>query len=83
MCSKKGPEDDCKGVRQSMISICPNEWYTKWDEEREEGTFGESTHYFSDSILHESDILRLLFSQLVSNLKATLELSLNTKQLIK
>eukprot|EP00614_Pseudopedinella_elastica_P014285 CAMPEP_0172583780 /NCGR_PEP_ID=MMETSP1068-20121228/3327_1 /TAXON_ID=35684 /ORGANISM="Pseudopedinella elastica, Strain CCMP716" /LENGTH=82 /DNA_ID=CAMNT_0013377687 /DNA_START=110 /DNA_END=358 /DNA_ORIENTATION=- len=41
MCLKgtSGDEDACKGVRQMMFSICPEEWYTKWDEEREEGKF--------------------------------------------
>ena len=34
-----GDEDACKPMRQFALSICPDDWYNKWDEEREEGTF--------------------------------------------
>ncbi|CAN0051904.1 unnamed protein product [Discosporangium mesarthrocarpum] len=34
-----GDEDTCKPQRQLAMSICPNEWTEKWDEEREEGNF--------------------------------------------
>lgn len=41
LCLKKtdGDEDACKPMRQFALSICPDDWYNKWDEEREEGTF--------------------------------------------
>ncbi|KAJ8611666.1 hypothetical protein CTAYLR_007891 [Chrysophaeum taylorii] len=41
MCMKKteGDEDACKPMRQLAISICPDEWTAKWDEERDEGRF--------------------------------------------
>lgn len=41
MCLKgtSGDEDACKGVRQMAHSICPDEWITGWDEQREEGSF--------------------------------------------
>ncbi|KAG0307724.1 Cytochrome c oxidase subunit 6B [Dissophora globulifera] len=28
----------CKEFRKVFKSICPNEWVSKWDEQREEGT---------------------------------------------
>ena len=41
MCLKKteSDEDACKPMRQLALSICPDDWWNKWDEEREEGTF--------------------------------------------
>ena len=41
MCLKKteSDEDACKPMRQLALSICPDDWWGKWDEEREEGTF--------------------------------------------
>lgn len=41
MCMKKtnSDEDACKPMRQLALSICPDDWWGKWDEEREEGTF--------------------------------------------
>eukprot|EP00617_Octactis_speculum_P014659 CAMPEP_0185744314 /NCGR_PEP_ID=MMETSP1174-20130828/2335_1 /TAXON_ID=35687 /ORGANISM="Dictyocha speculum, Strain CCMP1381" /LENGTH=88 /DNA_ID=CAMNT_0028417595 /DNA_START=35 /DNA_END=301 /DNA_ORIENTATION=- len=41
MCLKgtAGDADACKGVRQMALSICPEDWSNKWDEEREEGSF--------------------------------------------
>ncbi|KAJ1451570.1 cytochrome c oxidase, subunit VIb [Pelagophyceae sp. CCMP2097] len=41
MCLKKtdGDEDACKVMRQFAMSICPDDWSKKWDEEREEGNF--------------------------------------------
>ncbi|CAM9220171.1 unnamed protein product [Choristocarpus tenellus] len=34
-----GDEDACKPHRQLAVSLCPNEWVEKWDEERDEGNF--------------------------------------------
>jgi len=41
MCLKKteSDEDACKPMRQLALSICPDDWWNKWDEEREEGKF--------------------------------------------
>jgi hypothetical protein len=41
MCLKgtSGDEDACKGVRQMAHSICPDEWVSLWDEQREENSF--------------------------------------------
>mmetsp|Transcript_11986 Transcript_11986/g.18083 ORF Transcript_11986/g.18083 Transcript_11986/m.18083 type:complete len:86 (+) Transcript_11986:288-545(+) len=33
-------EGACTQMRQLADSICPVEWAEKWDEEREDGTFG-------------------------------------------
>ena len=32
-------EDGCEFMRQYALSLCPDTWIEKWDEEREEGTF--------------------------------------------
>ena len=41
LCLKKteNDEDGCKFMRQYALSLCPDTWIEKWDEEREEGTF--------------------------------------------
>ena len=41
LCLKKtdNDEDGCKFMRQYALSLCPDNWIEKWDEEREEGTF--------------------------------------------
>ncbi|KAJ1441167.1 cytochrome c oxidase, subunit VIb [Ochromonadaceae sp. CCMP2298] len=41
LCLKKndGDEDTCKPARALALSICPEEWYTAWDEQREAGNF--------------------------------------------
>ena len=41
MCLKgtSGDDDACKGVRQMAHSICPDEWVSLWDEQREENSF--------------------------------------------
>jgi len=40
LCVKKtGDEAPCLSMRQSAVSICPEDWIEKWDEEREEGNF--------------------------------------------
>mmetsp|Transcript_384 Transcript_384/g.984 ORF Transcript_384/g.984 Transcript_384/m.984 type:complete len:120 (+) Transcript_384:112-471(+) len=31
--------DDCTFYQKAYWSLCPNEWVTKWNEEREAGTF--------------------------------------------
>jgi len=35
----KGEEEPCKKARQYAISICPNYWTEKWDEQRANGNF--------------------------------------------
>ena len=35
----KGDDDACNRMRQYALSMCPNTWTEKWDDEREEGTF--------------------------------------------
>ncbi len=60
--NKNNDEVACKPVHQSMKSICPNEWYTKWDEERDEGTFSKTIHYCFHNIIHKSDIHFLFFT---------------------
>ncbi|KAI0788064.1 cytochrome c oxidase subunit VIb [Fomes fomentarius] len=32
----------CKQFKRAYNSLCPNEWVTKWDEQRENGTFPAS-----------------------------------------
>ncbi|GMI49541.1 hypothetical protein ScalyP_jg8861 [Parmales sp. scaly parma] len=40
LCVKKtGSEDECASMRQLAISVCPDDWTEKWDEEREAGNF--------------------------------------------
>ncbi|CAM9403521.1 unnamed protein product [Sphacelaria rigidula] len=42
LCVKNEGDDEspaCTGARQKSMSICPDEWTEKWDEDREEGTF--------------------------------------------
>jgi cytochrome c oxidase subunit 6b len=34
-----GNKDKCSMMRQYAMSICPDDWTGKWDEEREEGSF--------------------------------------------
>ena len=38
-----GDEDECKKMRRLASSICPNDWTTKWDEERTNGNFAGIT----------------------------------------
>lgn len=42
MCAKNEGDDEaaaCAVPRQKSMSLCPDEWTEKWDEEREEGNF--------------------------------------------
>ncbi|KAI1797487.1 cytochrome c oxidase subunit VIb [Ganoderma leucocontextum] len=32
----------CKQFKRAYNSLCPNEWITKWDEQRDNGTFPAS-----------------------------------------
>ena len=43
MCAHKHGVDECKPLRQSAASICPNHWTEKWDEELAEGRFAGVT----------------------------------------
>ncbi|OLY79201.1 Cytochrome c oxidase subunit 6B [Smittium mucronatum] len=37
---KQGEEyGPCKNLMKEFTSLCPVDWVTKWDEQREEGTF--------------------------------------------
>ena len=36
---KTGEEAPCLPMRQLAVSICPDDWVEKWDEEREAGNF--------------------------------------------
>ncbi len=54
--NKNGDENACQKARSSMKTLCPSDWYSTWDEERAEGTFGKTIHYDSHNIVHKSDI---------------------------
>ena len=45
VCLLKTDDDEatCKKARQLALSICPNDWTTKWDEERANGNFAGVT----------------------------------------
>eukprot|EP00179_Madagascaria_erythrocladioides_P008437 CAMPEP_0198310510 /NCGR_PEP_ID=MMETSP1450-20131203/2580_1 /TAXON_ID=753684 ORGANISM="Madagascaria erythrocladiodes, Strain CCMP3234" /NCGR_SAMPLE_ID=MMETSP1450 /ASSEMBLY_ACC=CAM_ASM_001115 /LENGTH=78 /DNA_ID=CAMNT_0044013347 /DNA_START=133 /DNA_END=369 /DNA_ORIENTATION=- len=40
-CAKqKAPEDEeCQKYKRWYLSLCPEEWVEKWDEQKENGTF--------------------------------------------
>lgn len=37
--AKDGDEDYCAWYKNAYRQLCPPEWYEKWDEQRESGTF--------------------------------------------
>mmetsp|Transcript_55610 Transcript_55610/g.81740 ORF Transcript_55610/g.81740 Transcript_55610/m.81740 type:complete len:95 (+) Transcript_55610:33-317(+) len=40
-CEKHHGEDakECMKIKQAFFSLCPSEWRTKWDDQRENGFF--------------------------------------------
>lgn len=37
--AKNGDEEYCAWYKNAYRQLCPNDWYEKWDEQRENGTF--------------------------------------------